>query len=114
MALQMESHTSLLDGIDRRLETVEKAPGRAYNKYREIFIGLRDNRQWAGRDDRRTAARDHAVEMYGRAAEKYRTENARRNRSARYDQKIYFGSPAKAHSRSRGIKKKELKAYGYE
>lgn len=39
MALQMESHTSLLDGIDRRLETVEKAPGRAYNKYREIFIG---------------------------------------------------------------------------
>lgn len=39
MALQMESHTSLLDGIDRRLETVEKAPGRAYNKYREIIIG---------------------------------------------------------------------------
>ena len=27
MALQMESHTSLLDGIDRRLETVEKATG---------------------------------------------------------------------------------------
>nr|DAV80039.1 MAG TPA: hypothetical protein [Caudoviricetes sp.] len=33
--------------------------------------------------------------MYGRAAEKYRAENARRNRSARYDQKNILRQPAK-------------------